>query len=49
LDLYRLAVSGNFGADDLRPARDQFGRSKALARECFSHDLAEEIAQRLGE
>ena len=31
---YRLAVSGNLSADDLRPARDQFGRSKALAREC---------------
>ena len=49
LDLDRLAVRGDLGADDLRPARDQFGRSKALPRECFAHDLAEEVAQRLGE
>ena len=30
LDFHRLAVGGDFGADDLAPARHQFGRGKAL-------------------
>src|ERR1700728_1698335 len=49
LDFDRLAVRGNVGADDLGPARHQFGRGKALLLEGLAHGLGDEIAQRLGE
>src|SRR5580704_4769335 len=49
LDLDRLAARGNVGADDLGPARHQFGRSEALLAKRLAHGLADEVAQRLGE
>ena len=49
LDFDRLAARGNVGADDLGPARHQFGRGKALLAKGLAHGLADEVAQRLGE
>src|ERR1700692_226946 len=49
LDFDRLAARGNVGADDLGPARHQFGRGKTLLPEGLAHRLADEVAQRLGE
>src|SRR5580692_9786088 len=49
LDFDRLAARGNVGADDLGPARHQFGRGKALLPEGFADCFADDIAQRLGE
>src|SRR5580692_379147 len=49
LDFDRLAARGNVGADDLGPARHQFGRGKALLAEGLAHGLADEVAQRVGE
>src|SRR5580692_65356 len=49
LDLDRLAARRDVGADDLGPARHQFGRSKALLAEGLAHGLGDEVAQRLGE
>src|SRR5580704_8160785 len=49
LDLDRLAARGNVGADDLGPARHQFGRSEALLAKRLAHGLGDEVAQRLGE
>ncbi len=42
-------MCGDLRPDDFGPARHQFGRYKALARKRLADDLAEEVAQRLGE
>src|ERR1700688_4317082 len=49
LDFDRLAARGDIGADDLGPARHQFGRGKALLPEGLADCFADDIAQRLGE
>ena len=44
LNLDRLAVSGDFGADDVAPSRHQFDRSKALPGEGLADDFAGNVA-----
>ena len=48
IDLDRLAVGRDLGADDVGPARHQFGRGETLPRESVADDLAEQVAQRFG-
>ena len=45
LQLDRLGVSGNVGADDVRPARDQFGRCEALLGEGFREEAGRKLGQ----
>ena len=46
LDLLRLRMSGDLGADDLGPAGHQLGRGKALPGESIPQGLVQKIRQR---
>ena len=47
-DFERFAVSGNFRADDVRPAGNNFGRGKALRPEGLAQGGAEQFGKRPG-
>jgi hypothetical protein len=45
MQLDRLAVGCDFVADDIIPARDQFGGGETLPREGVANELVEKLAQ----
>src|SRR5450759_1848512 len=47
-DLHRLAMGGDFGACDIGPAGDDFGRSEALRLEAVAQGRAQELRKRPG-
>jgi hypothetical protein len=49
LQLDRLAVGRDFVADDVVPARDQFGGGETLPGKGVADELVEKLAQRTGE
>ena len=49
LNLDGLAMGGDFHADNIGPARDQFGGGKSLPGKRLADNLAGDLAQRLGE